>query len=46
MRITLFGAVTLVAISALLVYVGRELYRANQANAPQPPQNPDPSTNP
>jgi hypothetical protein len=46
MRVTLFGAVTLVAIAALLVYVGYELYRTSQANAPQPPQNPDPSTNP
>jgi hypothetical protein len=45
MRVTLFGAFSLVAIAALLVYVGHELYRTSQSNAPQPPQKSDPSTN-
>jgi hypothetical protein len=45
MRVTVFGALTFVAIAALLVYVGYELCRTIRANAPQPPQNPDPSTN-
>jgi hypothetical protein len=45
MRVTLFGAITLVGFASLLVYVGYELCRTSQTNAPQPPQNPDPSTN-
>jgi hypothetical protein len=43
MRVTLFGAVILVGLAALLVYVGYELCRTSQANTPQPPQNPDPN---
>jgi threonine/homoserine/homoserine lactone efflux protein len=45
MRFTLFGAVALAGFAALLLYVGYELCRTSQANASQPPQNPDPSTN-
>ena len=46
MRITLLGLLVLVGAAALLVYVAYELHRTSQANAVQPPQNPDPSTNP
>jgi hypothetical protein len=45
MRVTLFGAVTLIGLAALLVYVGYELCRTSQANTPRPPKNSDPSTN-
>jgi|HubBroStandDraft_1064217.scaffolds.fasta_scaffold07741_3 hypothetical protein len=46
MRVTLFGALTLVGIAALLVYAGYEFYRTSQANALQPRQNPNSSINP
>jgi hypothetical protein len=46
MKVTLFGAFSLVAIAALLVYIGYELYRTSQSNTPKPPQESDPSTNP
>jgi hypothetical protein len=46
MKVTLFGVLAFVGIVALVIYVGNELQRANQAKAAQPPQNPDSSTNP
>lgn len=46
MRVTLLGLLTFAVIAGLLVYGGYELYRTSQANTPQPPQNPDSSTNP
>jgi hypothetical protein len=46
MRVTLLGVLAFVGIVALLIYVGNELQRTNQAKAVQPPQNPDPSKNP
>ena len=45
MRVTLVGVLVFVGIAALLIYVGSELQRTNQANATPPPQNPDSSTN-
>ena len=46
MRVTLFGLLAFAVFSGLLAYAGYELYRTSQAKAPQPPQNPDSSTNP
>ena len=46
MRVTLLGVLAMIGIVVVLVYVANELQRTNQANADQPPQNPDSSTRP
>ena len=46
MKITLLGVLALVGILGLLVYVGIESNRTNQAKASPQLPNPPPSTNP
>jgi hypothetical protein len=46
MRVTLLGVLAFIGVVALLIYVGNELQRTNQAKAAEPPQNPDSSINP
>jgi hypothetical protein len=53
MKITLLGALAIIGIAALLIYIGNEWQRTSQPKAvppPQapdsPPQTPDPSTQP
>jgi hypothetical protein len=46
MRVTLLGVLAVIGVFALLVYVGNEWHRTNQAKPVPPPQNPDSSTNP